>query len=195
MRITRLPLLLLGAAVSAAAQPAPRDVDIAAPDGGKLRATYYAAAAPGPAVVLLHMCNTTRVSWVPVAQQLSAAGIHALTVDNRGFGESAEAAEKSSPQEQPAIRQKWPADFDAVFAYLVSQPGVDKTRVGAGGGSCGVNNAVRLASRHPEVRSLVLLAGPTDGAGVNYLLQNPWIPIFTAAAADDQFSSAAPQEM
>ena len=196
MRITRIsPLLLLGAAVSAAAQPAPRDLDITAPDGGKLRATYYAAAAPGPGVVLLHMCNTTRVSWAPVAQQLSAAGINALTVDNRGFGESAEAAEKSPPEAQTAVRQKWPADFDAVFAYLVTQPGLDKTRVGVGGGSCGVNNAVRLASRHPEVRSLVLLAGPTDGVGVNYLLKNPWIPIFTAAAADDQFSSAAPQEM
>ena len=146
-------------------------------------------------VVLLHMCNTTRASWAPVAQQLSAAGIHALTVDNRGFGESADAADNKSPQEQAAVRQKWPADFDAVFAYLVSQPGVDKARIGAGGGSCGVMNAVRLASRHPEVRSLVLLAGPTDGAGINYLLQNPWIPIFTAAAADDQFSATAPQEM
>ena len=81
----------------------------------------------------------------------------------------------------------WPGDFDAAFAWLVVQPGVDRSRIGAGGGSCGVNNAVKLASRHPEVRSLVLLARGTDTAGVKYLEDNPWVPIFSAAAADDEF--------
>ena len=79
--------------------------------------------------------------------------------------------------------------------WLVAQSGVDKSRIGAGGGSCGVNNAVKLASRHREVRSLVLLAGGTDSAGVKYLEENPWIPIFSAAAADDEFDSEAPQLM
>ena len=183
-------------AAAAAAPPVGRDVDIIASDGTGLKATYFAAARPGPAVLLMHMCITTRTSWEPVAQQLSAAGISALTIDNRGFGESGGPRfDPGQPDVQRQLNEKWPGDFDAAFVWLVAQSGVDKSRIGAGGGSCGVNNAVKLASRHREVRSLVLLAGGTDSAGVKYLEENPWIPIFSAAAADDEFDSEAPQLM
>ncbi|MGH9309550.1 MAG: tetratricopeptide repeat protein [Vicinamibacterales bacterium] len=191
-------LLALGA-VPALAQnpPAPRDVTIAAPDGTELKATYHAAARRGPAVLLLHMCNTTRRSWAPLAPQLAAAGIHALTVDYRGFGESGGPRfDALAPQEaQATINEKWPGDIDAAYKFLVSQPNVDGTRVGAAGGSCGVTQAVRLAQRHPEVRSLVLLAGGVDAERLRFLQQAAWLPIFAAAAADDQFDANAPATM
>jgi tetratricopeptide (TPR) repeat protein len=41
----------------------------------------------------------------------------------------------------------------------------------------------------------VLLAGGTDAAGIGYLTANPWLPIFSAAADDDQYDSQAPQLM
>lgn len=187
---------LLVATSAAAAPPAPRDVDITAPDGTRLKATYFAAGRPGPAVLLLHMCITTRASWEPVAAQLSAAGIHALTIDNRGFGESGGPRfEAAAPDVQRQLNELWPGDFDAAFAWLAGQPGVDRERIGAGGGSCGANHAVKLASRHREVRSLALLAGGTDLAGVKYLQDNPWLPLFTAAAADDQYGADFPQLM
>lgn len=183
-------------ASAAAAQPAPRDIDVTAPDGVRLKATWFAPATTGPsakaapAVLLMHMCVATRQSWEPVARQLAASGIGALTIDSRGFGESGGPRfEGATPAVQRELNQKWPADFDAAFAWVVAQPGVDKGRIGAGGASCGVNNAVLLASRHPEVRSLVLLAGGTDYAGVQYLERQPWLPIFAAAAADDQYDS------
>lgn len=202
--------LVLLVASSAAAQPAPRDVDITAPDGTRLRGTYFAAQtvpaggsanAGVPAVMLLHMCNTTRVSWQPVAQQLAAAGINALTLDNRGFGESGGPRfDGAAPNVQRELNQKWPADFDTALAWLEAQPGVSKDRIGAGGGSCGVNNAVHLARRHPEVRALVLLAGaadidPANADGLTYLLTHAWLPIFTAAAADDQYDPHFPEMM
>jgi dienelactone hydrolase len=190
-----LAFVLLIASSAATAQPAPRDVDITAPDGTRLKATYFAAAQPGPAVLLMHMCVTTRTAWEPVARQLRDVGISALTIDNRGFGESGGPRFESSPDVRRQLNEKWPGDFDAAFAWLVAQSGVDKSRIGAGGASCGVNNAVKLASRHPEVCSLVLLAGGADMAGVKYLEENPWLPIFTAAAADDQYDSQAPQLM
>jgi dienelactone hydrolase len=181
------------------AQSKPRDIDLTASDGTHLKATFYPASTNGksaPAVMLLHMCNTDRKSWTPVAEQLAANGISALTVDNRGFGESGGPRfQDATPEVQAQVRDKWPSDFDTDFNWLLSQPGVDKNRVGAGGGSCGVNNVVKLASRHREIRSLVLLAGGTDSAGVNYLRQNAWIPLFTSAAADDEYSSEAPQLM
>jgi len=194
-------------AASAAAQPAPRDVDITAPDGTRLKGTYFATqelpagASAKPGVLLLHMCNTTRVSWQPVAQQLAAAGINALTVDNRGFGDSAGPRfDGAAPNVQRELNQKWPADFDTALAWLEAQPGVSKDGIGVGGGSCGVKNAVQLARRHPEVRSLVLLAGPADtdpanADGLNYLVTHAWLPIFTAAAADDQYDPHFPEMM
>lgn len=183
----------------AVAQSAPRDVDLTASDGTHLKATLYTANAkrkPAPAVILLHMCNTDRKSWTPVAEQLATTGISALTIDNRGFGESGGSHfDDATPEMQRQIRDKWPGDFDSAFNWLLSQTGVDKNRIGAGGGSCGVNNVVQLASRQPEIRSLVLLAGAVDPTALTYLRQNAWIPLFTSAAADDQYITEAPQLM
>ena len=191
-------LFLVTLPTFAATPPAPRDVDITAPDGIKLKATYYSAGKPGPGVLLLHMCNSNRKAWEPVASQLSAAGINALTLDYRGYGESeGERIDfRKDPQKLQQVQtSKFPGDIEAAYTYLLAQPGVDKTRIGAGGGSCGVGFAVEVARRHPEVKSLALLAGPTNGAGLQFLQQNPWLPIFTAAAADDEFGSNAPQNM
>lgn len=177
--------------------PPPREVTVTSADGTTLKATYYPAAEPGPATLLLHMCNTTRRSWDPLAPQLAAAGIHALSFDYRGFGESG-GERFDAPGTQDArdlIDQKWPDDIDAAYEFLLAQPGVDRTRIGAAGGSCGVTQAVRLARRHPEVRSLALLAGPLDPEGIGFLLDTPGLPIFAAAAADDQYDSGAPETM
>ncbi len=195
--LASLLFLVLTLPAFGAKAPAPRDVVITAPDGAKLKATYYSAGKPGPAVLLLHMCNSQRTAWEPVARQLSAKGIHALAVDYRGFGESeGERYDKLTPQQQgQMVTQKWPGDVDAAFAYLLAQPGVDKARIGAGGGSCGVNQAVQVARRHPEVKSLVLLAGGTNQEGLQYLEQTHWLPVFAAAAADDEFDADAEQTM
>src|SRR5215203_4259080 len=166
LRILLALLLVLVTTPVWSAEP-PRTVEVTAPDGAALKATYYAAAGPGPAVLLLHMCNATRQSWDPVGRGLSAAGIHALALDYRGYGDSAGDRHDKLPvaRRQALVTGTWPGDVDAALAYLQSQPGVDKSRAGAGGGSCGVQQAVYLARRQPTVRSLVLLAGGTDRAG------------------------------
>ena len=91
------------------------------------------------------------------------------------------------------VNGKWPGDIDAALTFLLSQPGVDRTRVGVGGGSCGVTQAVGVARRHRDVRSLVLLAGPIDQEGRRFLVRNPWMPVFASAAADDQYDDDAPR--
>ena len=168
-----------------------------AADGTRLKGTYYAAAKPGPAVLLLHMCNTTRKSWEPLGPQLAAAGIHALSVDYRGFGESGgDRFDPARAQEaQTVVNEKWPGDIDTAFDFLLAQPGVDKAHIGAAGGSCGVAHAARLARRHPEVQSLVLLAGGLDPDSLTFITETPWLPIFAAAAADDQFDGDSPRSM
>ena len=168
--------------------PRPRVVDLAATDGTKLKATFFSAGKPGPGVLLLHQCNLQRKGWDGLAAQLAAAGISVFTVDYRGYGESEGKAPKDLPPPEAAkvLNEKWPADVDVAFSYLVSQPGVDAHLVGAGGASCGVNLAIHLAMRHPEVKSLVLLSGNADRQARAFLEKSEKMPVLFAAADDDQ---------
>ncbi len=179
--------LLLGLTCAAQQAPAPRVVDLAAPDGINLKATYFAAGKPGPGVLLLHQCNRQRKVWDDLAQRLAASGINVLTLDFRGFGESGGTPlDKLSPQEAgQTIADRFPSDVDAAFRYLVAQPGVARNLIGAGGASCGVNQAVQLARRHPEVKSLALLSEGTDREGRQFLRNSPNLPLFMAVADDD----------
>lgn len=190
-------ILLPGVYAYAGQAPAARDVVVKAADGTQLKATYYIAEKPGPAVLLLHMCNTTRKSWEPLAPQLAAAGIHTLAMDYRGFGDSGGDRFDTLTQLEAlkTINGNWPGDIDAAYAFLLGLQGVDKARIGVAGGSCGVTQAVHVARRHREVRSLALLAGPIDPEGLQFIEQAAWLPIFAAAAADDQYDSKAPQSM
>jgi len=164
-------------------------VDLTAEDGTKLKASYFPAAKPGPGVLLLHQCNGQRKVWDGLAQQLAAAGINVLTLDYRGFGESGgDRFDKLPPERMRQIQaEKWPGDFDTAFQYLMSQSGVTHDVIGVGGASCGVNNSVQIARRHPEVRSLVLLSGSTDVNGRQFLRNTARVPVFFSVADDDEF--------
>src|SRR2546421_9547177 len=84
-----------------------RVVDFKTPDGVVLKGTYFAAAKPGPGVLLFHQSNRTRTSWDDVARQLAAAGINTLAVDSRAHGESGGTVEDAS--------QKKLADLETAF--------------------------------------------------------------------------------
>jgi dienelactone hydrolase len=183
-----LAVFLLMLPCVSAAQLAERVVDLTASDGTKLKATYFAAGKPGPGVLLLHQCNRQRKVWDGLASQLAAAGINVLTFDLRGFGESGgEPLAKLTPQQAATEMAKGPGDIDTALQYLWSQPGVNRTVTGVGGASCGVNNSVQAARRHPEVKSLVLLSGNADLNGRNYLRSPAAPPVFYAIADDDEF--------
>src|SRR2546423_3876048 len=129
-----------------AQNPAPRIVDLKATDGTPLKATYFAAAKPGPSVLLLHQSNRDRKSWDGEAAQLAAAGLNTVTLDTRGFGESGG---------KRGDFKRMPEDVDTALKFLMSQPGVDRQVIGVGGaGWLGVTYAVEAARRHPkDVRS------------------------------------------
>jgi dienelactone hydrolase len=187
-----LTLLLCALTCGVSARSAERVVDLTAGDGTKLKASYFAAAKPGPGVLLLHQCNRQRKIWDGLAQRLAAAGINVLTLDYRGFGESAgDRFDKLPPQEAAQIQtEKWPGDIDTAVQYLASQPGVKRDVIGVGGASCGVNNSIQTARRHPEVKSLVLLSGNTDLKGRQFLRESSKLPVFFAVADDDEYPTS-----
>jgi dienelactone hydrolase len=157
---------------------ATRSVDLKSFEGTILKASYFAAAKPGPGVLLFHQSNRTRESWDGVAQQLAAAGMNVLTVDSRGHGESGGKYDN----------KKTPEDVDAAFNYLVSQPGVNRDAIGAGGaGWLGVIGSVEAARRHPEIKSLVLMSGETLRDGLQFLHQASQLPELFVFSDEDEY--------
>ncbi len=166
-----------------APQPtAPHVVDLKAPDGTLLKASYFVAAKPGPGVLLLHQGNRTRKSWDELAGQLAAAGINTVTLDMRGFGES-------GGKPKPYNRLTNARDIDTAFQYLVSQPGVKRDVIGVGGaGWFGVLPSVEVARQHAaEVKSLVLLSGETLQDGLEFMRQASQLPGLFVVADDDEY--------
>ena len=165
-----------------------RDVDLKSGDGTILKGTYFAAAKPGPGVLLFHQSNRTRKSWDELAAQLAAAGIHVLTLDSRAHGES---GGKYDNEANRAAYWKtwWPSDLDAAFQYLSSQAGVNRETIGAGGaGNQGVESAIETARRHPaQVKSLVLLSGETERPGMEFLHQASQLPELYVMDDNDEY--------
>jgi dienelactone hydrolase len=181
-------LVLISSRWAAIAATPERVVDMSASDGVKLKGTFFAAGKPGPGVLLLHQCNKDRQIWNGLARELADSGINVMTLDLRNFGESGGTpSDNLSPQEAQAARAKWPSDIDKAYDYLVSQPGVKRDAIGVGGASCGVDNSVQTAIRHPEVKSLVLLAGPADVKGREFLRSSAKLPILFGYADDDEY--------
>jgi pimeloyl-ACP methyl ester carboxylesterase len=167
---------------------APRIVDLKTSDGIILKGTYFAAAKPGPGVLLFHQNNRTRKTWDELAAQLAAAGIHVLTVDARAHGES---GGKYDTEANRAAYWKtwWPSDLDTAFQYLSSQEGVNREAIGAGGaGNLGVESAIETARRHPaQVKSLVLVSGETDRPGMEFLHQASQLPQLYVMDDNDEY--------
>ncbi len=178
------------AGASPSPTPAPRVADLKTSDGTVLKATYFAAPKPGPGVLLLHQANRTRKSWDDLGAQLAAAGINTLTLDMRGYGESASTPyTKLMDAEKAKIRELWPSDLETAWQYLVSQPGVKRDVIGLGGaGALGVDRSVEVARQHSaEVKSLVLLSGETLPDGLQFLRQASQLPGLFVVADDDEY--------
>ena len=86
----------------------------------------------------------------------------------------------------PQLLQKSSGDLDRAYAYLVSQSGVDSSRVGVGGASCGAMLTADLATRQSGITTLMLLSGPPSEAAISHISATPGLAVFGAGAEDDQ---------
>ena len=170
-------------ALVAVASAAQSDVDIVTTDGITLKGTYFSPGVPGPAVLLLHQCDKDRRAWFDIASDLSGAGMHVLTVDFRGLGQSG--GKPKTDDERRSLAAKWPADVDTALAFLLSQQGVDQSKIAIGGASCGVPQAANLAMRDHDIRALLVLSGPVTDDAKKYVWQTPGMAVFGAAAEQD----------
>lgn len=167
-----------------------RTVEVTALDGVVLRATYFAASKPGPAVLLLHQVNRQRSSWNELAKRLAGAGITVLALDMRGFGESG--GKPYATLTDAEVDREWqgrPDDIDAALQYLTSQPSVDRNVIGLGGaGLLGVDQSVQAARRHSgQVKSLALLSGETFEPNLTFLRQASQLPGLFVVDDNDEY--------
>jgi dienelactone hydrolase len=135
-----------------------------------------------------------RHSWDGLANDLASAGFHVLTFDFRGFGDTGDKAADSAAR-RTQMAEKWPKDVDAAYSYLMSQKGVDKSRVAVGGASCGVTQAANAVTRQKAVTALVMLSGPAGDAGNAYIAQTPSLAVFGAATDKDSLVATSAQSV
>ncbi len=180
-----LPMVL--SIFTAAALAEKNDVTITADDGFSLKATFHSPGKSGPGILLLHQCNADRQIYDNLGNMLSAAGYNVLALDFRGFGGSKNAQYNNLA----SSRDKMPTDVVAALKFLSSQRLVNNTLLGVVGSSCGVNQAIQVARRYPEIRTLVLLSGGTDPEGEAFIKNSAKMPIFGAASDEDTNAAAS----
>ncbi len=136
-----------------------KELTLATDKGFELKASYYQSNQTSDrGVLLLHQCNYNRTMYNDIGQQLSDKGIHALSLDFRGFGDSAddefnvEKFQALPREERRAAWQKmskyWPNDVQIAYDYLKSKMS-DKGIIGVVGASCGGSQAITLAEKNP----------------------------------------------
>lgn len=183
-------VLAIAIASPAVAQQVARDVDIATPDGLTLRATYFDPGIPGPGLLLFHQCAPTasRAGWERTARILRQSGFHVVTLDWRGFGDSdgdLPGAGTSLEAFLTFIRGLWIGDAEASLSFLRSRPGVDESRIGTMGSSCGMLMSLELAAAHPEIKAQVLVTGPVDDTALKQLQASSGLPRLGVLPRDD----------
>lgn len=136
------------------ATPTPRGVEVTAVDGLVLVGDFYGTAeADGekPAVLLLHMLDSSRTAWNPLLPALIADGYNVLAVDLRGHGETGGSRDWAKAQE----------DTQAWLAWLREQPSVKDDSVSIIGASVGTTLALAGCAADEQCITAIALSPVT----------------------------------
>ncbi|XQW85280.1 alpha/beta hydrolase [Thalassotalea piscium] len=128
---------------------------------------YFSGAKEGSGVLLLHDCAHDGASYEPLAKALSALGMHALSLDLRGYGYSAsviyshDIIKKTSKNltmyqsEMERITSFWESDLVAAYTYLQNKIGKGQP-ISVISTGCTAPQAVYLAEKR-RVSSFVMI--------------------------------------
>lgn len=135
------------------------EVTLKTDKGFELKGDYYKSKKKSnKAVLMLHQCNYNRTMYNDIGATLAKKGIHAMSLDFRGFGESVN--EEYNVEKVQALPQdkrrdawrkmsaNWNADVQQAYDYLTSKV-EGKAVVGIIGASCGGGQAINLAEKNP----------------------------------------------
>ena len=123
-------------------------------DGVQIAASWYAAAAKGPAVLCLHQWRSDRTRFSGLAAMLQKEGFSVLAIDMRGHGGSVKNVDGTSV----APDRNAQPELAAALTFLRSRPTVDAARLGIIGASYGSSNAIMTAAAEAGVKAVVMLS-------------------------------------
>ena len=123
------------------------DVSFSASDGVRLRGWLAIASPNAPTIILVHGFKATRVSMLPWARFLYAAGYNALLFDGRGCGQSDGWGIGLGATE--------PDDIIGAVRYLEGRGDLTNKRYGALGVSLGAGDGLLAAAREPALTAVV----------------------------------------
>ena len=182
------------------------DLSLTTSDKFSLKAGYYqanskAANKSNRAVLMLHQCNYNRTMYNKIGKELAQRGIHALSLDFRGFGESinnefnvttfGKLPQAERRKAWSKLSSHWPTDVQLAFDYLKDKMGKDG-KVGIIGASCGGSQAITLAEKETISAISFFSSSQSDKNIIRYgktLVEKPTLII---ASEDDgrTFTSA-----
>ncbi|WP_436637046.1 alpha/beta fold hydrolase [Microbaculum sp. FT89] len=153
-----------------------KPISFSGAEGNRLAADLWGEG-HGPVAVLLHGGGQTRHSWGGTAAQLAQSGWRAITVDQRGHGESA----RSEPGHYSF--RDFADDAGAVFRQVGERYGTAPVAIGASLG--GLSSLLVAGEDRPPMAALVLVdvTPRMDPNGVAGVLQ------FMGARMDSGFQS------
>lgn len=131
-------------------------------------ALHYRSRGEGPAVLVVHGMASDAQAWEPALEQLAAAGLRAIALDRRGYGDS------GVPQPYAATTVQEQAEDVAALLHAVGRGGAPALLVGDGFGALVV---LELLVRLPELAHGAVLAEPPLYA---------FVPAATPALADER---------
>jgi dipeptidyl aminopeptidase/acylaminoacyl peptidase len=124
-----------------------QDVSFTASDGVRLHGWLVIASPNAPTIILAHGFKGTRVSMLPWARFLSAAGYNVLLFDDRGCGQS--------DGWGIGLGSTEPNDIIGAVRYLKSRSDLTNRRYGALGVSLGAGVVLLAAAREPALVAVV----------------------------------------
>ena len=168
---------------------AQKSVKITGQDGFPLNAMYYAGKSSGPGILLLHQCDRDGIStgYEKLAEELRSRGFHVLIPDYRTYGASLSDSFPAGEWQKSGSYME--ADMEAVYQFLISQPGVDKETVGLSGASCGGRHAITLAARHKQVNAIVFVSTTVGNAALTKYHSLTHLPVRCIASRGDPYGA------
>lgn len=171
---TALALLALAIAAPVVDAGPIRVVRFNTSDGVEIVADFREAkdsAQPAPVAVLLHMYQSNRSAWKPLAEALQRSGFAVLAIDMRGHGQSGgkerDSLAERAKKRDPSLFRAMYLDVAAAHTWLGTQRGCDVSRVTVIGASVGCSVAIDYASRDRSVDVVVAMTPGTNYLGVD----------------------------
>ncbi len=178
------------------------EITLTSQDNFNLKADYFKGQEKGTrAVLMLHQCNFNRSMYDNMGEQLAKKGIHALSLDFRGYGESIN--EEYNDKEIQALPQQerrekwramavhWPSDVKIAYDYLKGKLSKGGT-IGVIGASCGGHQAITLAENEAVTAIGFFSSAQWDENIARYKTSLATKPTLIIAAEEDDktFTSA-----